>query len=223
MLIKQSQIYILLCVVCSKCKSDQVALCFNLNYVKNNNFAQATSVVLPWYAYNFGAVSSTYWPREDVAVIQTTSFSNPLYRIVAWALTMELLAGEWHKTLLMICQHHWLSPAIVRWWCFHPVCLFVCVSVYVCHDVCPDDLAMKDWCHTNNILQVYYWGCLVVQVIFNILIDIIDDVTRSQNRSNFEIAISLSIFELEHRSKAQNVGHAKDYLSGIFNFLYHLR
>ena len=51
------------------------------------------------------------------------------------------------------------------------VCLFVCVwlSVYVCHDVCPDDLTMKVWCHTNNILQVHCWGCLVVQVMFHTL------------------------------------------------------
>ena len=52
-------------------------------------------------------------------------------------------------------------------------CMFVCVclSVYVCHDVCPDDLTMKKWCHTNNILQVglYCWGCLVVQVMFHAL------------------------------------------------------
>ena len=41
--------------------------------------------------------------------------------------------------------------------------------VYVCHDVCPDDLTMKDWCHTNNILQVHCWGCLVVQVMFHAL------------------------------------------------------
>ena len=49
------------------------------------------------------------------------------------------------------------------------VCLSVCVVVYVCHDVCPDDLTMKDWCHTNNILQVHCWGCLVVQVMFHAL------------------------------------------------------
>ena len=50
-------------------------------------------------------------------------------------------------------------------------CVFVClcVVVYVCHDVCPDDLTMKDWCHTNNILQVHCWGCLVVQVMFHVL------------------------------------------------------
>ena len=49
------------------------------------------------------------------------------------------------------------------------VCLCVCVVVYVCHDVCPDDLTMKDWCHTNNIWQVHCWGCLVVQVMFHAL------------------------------------------------------
>ena len=49
------------------------------------------------------------------------------------------------------------------------LCVCVCVSVYVCHDVCPDDLTMKDWCHTNNILQVHCWGCLVVQVMFHAL------------------------------------------------------
>ena len=55
---------------------------------------------------------------------------------------------------------------------FESPCVFVCVwlSVYVCHDVCPDDLTMKDWCHTNNILQVHCWGCLVVQVMFHALV-----------------------------------------------------
>ena len=49
------------------------------------------------------------------------------------------------------------------------LCVFVCVSVYVCHNVCPDDLTMKDWCYTNNILKVYCWGCLVVPVMFHAL------------------------------------------------------
>ena len=34
--------------------------------------------------------------------------------------------------------------------------------------------------------------------------DVTDDVSRSQSGSNFKIAIFPSIFELEHRSKAQN-------------------
>ena len=53
--------------------------------------------------------------------------------------------------------------------------------------------------------------------------DLIDDVTRSKNRSNIEIDISPSIFELQRRSKAQNVGNAHGYLSGIFNFRYNFR
>ena len=53
--------------------------------------------------------------------------------------------------------------------------------------------------------------------------DVIDDVTRSQKRSNFEIDISPSIFELERRSKAQNVEKAHGYLSGMFNFRYNFR
>ena len=48
--------------------------------------------------------------------------------------------------------------------------------------------------------------------------DAIDDVTGSQSRSNCEINISPSIFQLEHRSKAQNIGNAHGYLAGILNF-----
>ena len=53
--------------------------------------------------------------------------------------------------------------------------------------------------------------------------DVIDDVTRSQSMSNFKSHISPSIFELERRSKAQNVGNAHGYLSGVFNFRYNFR
>ena len=53
--------------------------------------------------------------------------------------------------------------------------------------------------------------------------DVIDDVTGSQNRSDFEIDISPSIFKLGRRSKSQNIGKANGYLSGIFNFRYHFR
>ena len=52
---------------------------------------------------------------------------------------------------------------------FFTLCVCVCLSVYVYHDVCPEDLTMKDRCHTNNILQVHCWACLVVQVMFHTL------------------------------------------------------
>ena len=53
--------------------------------------------------------------------------------------------------------------------------------------------------------------------------DVIDDVTRTQSRSNFEIDISRSMIELERRLKAQNAGNAPGYNSGIFNFRYDFR
>ena len=46
-------------------------------------------------------------------------------------------------------------------------CVFVCLCL--CHDVYPHNLTMWDWCHTNNILQVHCWGCLVVQVMLEAL------------------------------------------------------
>ena len=48
--------------------------------------------------------------------------------------------------------------------------------------------------------------------------DITDDVIRSKSRSNFEIVITSLIFELERRSKAQNVGHALGFFDDAFNF-----
>ena len=49
------------------------------------------------------------------------------------------------------------------------ICLCVCMCVYACRAVCPDDKPMKDWCHTTNILQLYCYGYLVVQVMFHAL------------------------------------------------------
>ena len=53
--------------------------------------------------------------------------------------------------------------------------------------------------------------------------DVIDDVTRSQSMSKFEIDISPLIFELQRRSKAQNVDNAHGYRSVVFNFRYNFR
>ena len=64
---------------------------------------------------------------------------------------------------------------------------------------------------------------IMTAIVYIYIHDIIDDVTRSQNRSNFEIDISSSIFDLQRRSKAQNVGNAYGYLSGIFSCRYNFR
>ena len=51
-------------------------------------------------------------------------------------------------------------------------------------------------------------------------------ITRSRgkkNRSNFEIAITPSIVELERRTKAQNVGDSMAYRGIILNFQYNFQ
>ena len=69
-------------------------------------------------------------------------------------------------------------------------------------------------------LPVHRYHEIMTTIIQIYIHDVIDDVTRSQNRSNFEIDISPSIFELDRRSKAQNVGNAHGHLSRILNFRY---
>ena len=43
-------------------------------------------------------------------------------------------------------------------------------------------------------------------------------VTRFKSRLYFDIAITSSVFKLEHRSKAQNVRDASGYLDNIVNY-----
>ena len=64
---------------------------------------------------------------------------------------------------------------------------------------------------------------IMTTIIWIHIHDVIDDVTRSQSKSNFVMDRSPSIFELQRRSNAQNVGNAHGYLSGIFSFRYNLR
>ena len=87
------------------------------------------------------------------------------------------------------------------------------MCVYVHHDVCPGDLTMKDWCRTNNILQVHSSASYASRAR-----DVINDVTRSQGISVFKIDTSPAIFQLERRSKAQNVENVHGYPVGIFSF-----
>ena len=61
----------------------------------------------------------------------------------------------------------WLIITLVREVIMFSPCVFVCLCL--CHNVCPEDVTMQDWCRTNNILQVHCWGCLVVQVVFHAL------------------------------------------------------
>ena len=129
-----------------------------------------------------------------------------------------------------------LDSEVIMFSPFVCVCLFVClcvsmfVTMFVCLSVClclsrclSGQFTYEGLVPQNNILQVH---CLEMSSCASYISrthDVIDDVTRWQSRSKFEIYISPSIFELERRSKAQNVGNANGYLSDIFNFRYNFQ
>ena len=105
-------------------------------------------------------------------------------------------------------------------------CVFVCLFVCVC--LCLSQ-CLSGRCNFERLVphKQYFTGTLLRMPRCASYVsrthDVIDNVTRSESRSNFEIDISPLIFELERRSKAQNVGNANGYLSGIFKFQYHFR
>ena len=72
-------------------------------------------------------------------------------------------------------------------------------------------------------LLVHRYHELMTTIISIYIHDVIDDVTRLQNRSNFEIDISPLIFALQRRSNTQNIRNAHGYLPGIFNSQYNFR
>ena len=89
--------------------------------------------------------------------------------------------------------------------------VFVCVCVCFC--LCLSRCLSGRFNHEGLVPHKWYFAGILLGVpscasYVSRTYDVIDDVSRSQNRSNFEIAISPSIFELERRSKAQNVGKA---------------
>ena len=97
---------------------------------------------------------------------------------------------------------------------FHlSVCLFVCNV----NDTGRTVQAINTKLGTCMYLGSGY-GCIVFGVH-----DVIDDVIRSKNRSNFEIAITPSIFELECRTKSQKIGNGMAYLGVGLNFRYNFR
>ena len=147
------------------------------------------------------------------------------------ALAMELLQSctkprcmRWENVKCRGCLY--LSPALARWYCFHPVCLWLCL--FVCLFVSLSRCLSGRFNYEGLVPHKQYFAGTLLGVsscasYVSRTHDAIDDVTRSQSRSNFESDISPSIFELERRSKAQNVGNAHGYLSGIFSFRYNFR
>ena len=150
-------------------------------------------------------IQLTCGPSYGIRVILPSTKSS------RWLIHITLLIFRYVIIITRVSEVMMFSPCVF-------VCLWLCLCLY--HDVCPDDLTMKDWCHTNNILQVHCWGCLVVQVRFHAL------MTSSMTSPCHKVGqsdIFSSIFELERRSKAQNVENAHGYLSGVFNFRYNFQ
>ena len=58
-----------------------------------------------------------HWPLADVAVIWTVWFSNSLYNIVTWALTVKLLSAECHEISLMRRVMAWRPQATSHFLC----------------------------------------------------------------------------------------------------------
>ena len=95
--------------------------------------------------------------------------------------------------------------------------LFVCLFVCNVNDTGRTVQAINTKLGTCMYLGSGY-GCIVFGVH-----DVIDDVIRSKNRSNFEIAITPSIFELECRTKSQKIGNGMAYRGVGLNFRYNFR
>ena len=107
-------------------------------------------------SHNQGSLRYQVWSYKSMKLISyiyyQSLFSMQLFRLNTW---YQIIIITRVNEVIMF------SPCVF-------VCLWLCLCLY--HDVCPDDLTMKDWCHTNNILQVHCWGCLVVQDMFHALI-----------------------------------------------------
>ena len=64
--------------------------------------------------------------------------------------------------------------------------------------------------------------CRMSRILFGVD-NVTDDVIRLKSRSNFEIVITPSIFELGRRTKAQKIGISMAYIDVGPNFRYNFR
>ena len=134
----------------------------------------------------------------------------------ATALTVRVVFDDNFSTFAIICITR--DSEVIM---FLP-CVFVCLCVCVCGGLCLSRCLSGRFNYEGLVPhKLYFAGTLLGMSSCASYVsrthDVINDVTRSQSRSNFEI------LQLERRSKAQNVGNAHGYLSDIFNFRYYFR
>ena len=110
------------------------------------------------------AMDSHTYDLKKMSALPRLSSSNPnhIYLITQWMQSTTMV--EWIYRSLEKCS----SPTIIKWLCFHSVCLLCAFG-----SRCPDDLTKKYWCHANNILQIHRWGCVVLQVMHHVLVTLL--------------------------------------------------
>ena len=166
----------------------------------------------------------------DVALIWL-QIRNLRPRISGIGLFWTLCIHFWR--LFITCQNFAEICKYVRL----TVCLFVCYlpkfrrnlqvcssdGLFVCLFVCNvNDTGRTVQAINTKLGTCMYLGSGYGCIVFGVH-DVIDDVIRSKNRSNFEIAITPSIFELECRTKSQKIGNGMAYRGVGLNFRYNFR
>ena len=135
--------------------------------------------------------------------------------VITITITISIILANFGKCAISDCP--FIITRVSEVIMFSP-CAFVCLSRCLSGRFNYEGLAPHKQYFAGTLLGMSSCASYVSRTH-----DVIDDVTRSQSRSNFESDISPSIFELERWSKAQNVGNAHGYLSSLFNFRYNFR
>ena len=136
-------------------------------------------------------------------------------------LIFKAVKHQYNLKYFIYYYYHYNEHYVSKFWQVRnlrlPFHLFVCLFVCNVNDTGRTVQAINTKLGTCMYLGSGY-GCIVFGVH-----DVIDDVIRSKNRSNFEIAITPSIFELECRTKSQKIGNGMAYLGVGLNFRYNFR
>ena len=171
------------------------------------------------------------YAKKSIYKMMTSSMTSqgglkagPLYSFINEITTFFIMTKKTSKDIIIklpVYRYTRDSEVIM----FSP-CVFVCLCVVVC--LCLSRCLSGRFNYEGLVPhKQYFAGTLLGMSSCASYVsrthDVIDDVTRSQSRSKFEIDISPSIFELQRRSTAQYIGIAHGYAPGIFNFRYNFR
>ena len=171
------------------------------------------------------------YAKKSISRMMTSSMTSqggliagPLYSFINEITTFFIITKKTSKHIIIkLPVHRYTRDSEVIM--FSP-CVFICLCVVVC--LCLSRCLSGRFNYEGLVPhKQYFAGTLLGMSSCASYVsrthDVIDDVTRSQSRSKFEIDISPWIFELQRRSTAQYIGNAHGYPPGIFNFRYNFR